>query len=66
MNTLRLTKGTASNDVWYAEHRGPHAREALELFGTHVLPTPWSVTRPASEVITDLERLNPGVGVYCG
>jgi len=47
-----------------AEFLGPKAHEVNDLFGTCVLPTPFTEETPARTVPDDLQRLNPGCDVF--
>ena len=42
--------------VWTVVHSNPQIRR---LFGTYVLPTPWSLERPEADVLDHLRSLNP-------
>ena len=53
-----------SGGQWHAQHLGPYAREVRELFGTTVLPTPFSHICPAEDVLEEIQALNPRTVVY--
>ena len=55
--TIRLYR---EGGMWMAQSSNPRV---LELFGTDRLPTPFSASKPASEVVGEIQRLNPDASV---
>lgn len=61
-DTIRLVKDT---DCWVAVYQGPHREDILSLFGTAILPTPFTRSASAERVREEIQRLNPCVFVEC-
>lgn len=55
-NTILLYR---QGGMWVGEHFGPKAQEVRELFGTTVLPTPFSSIVSPGEVMETVQSLNP-------
>jgi len=53
MYTITLFIG---DGYWQTQHDDP---EVMELFGTDVIPTPFSSSIPKEKVLADLIKLNP-------
>lgn len=56
-NTILLYR---QGGMWVGEHFGPAAQEIRELFGTTILPTPFSAVVSPGEVMETIQDLNPG------
>ena len=50
-------------DSWVVAHyiNGEPDPSVIELFGTHVLPTPYLAGKSGQEVVAKLQSTNPGV-----
>ena len=48
---------------WMAWHKGPHAKEIVDLFGTDTLPTAWTDKADGETVRREIAERNPGVSV---
>lgn len=57
---------STAGGVWTAEHLGDNRRDVEALFGTAILPTPFSEKIPSWEVVAELRRLNPGAVILIG
>lgn len=54
-------------DAWYADFaRTPEADKMRELFGDTKVPTPFTPTYPAADVLRVVARHNPGYDVVIG
>lgn len=53
--TIEIIAGT---DCWMAKYPGD--QEIIELFGTDMLPTAYTLRMPKADVIRNLRPLNPG------
>lgn len=51
---------------WHARYSGPHAREIKNLFGTTILPTPFTPKATFDMVRAELATRNPGVEIVRG
>ena len=61
MKTLRLKKGP---DAWYVDFaETEQAARIRDLFGTTVIPTPFTASADAARVISAVAKLNPGYAV---
>lgn len=58
MKIVTIEKG---HNCWMADFGDDP--EMMELFGTGLIPTPYTLHMPAEEVCTRLEALNPGYTV---
>lgn len=58
MKTITIEKG---EDCWLADFGNDP--EMIELFGTGLIPTPYTLHMPAEEVSKRLEAINPGYTV---
>jgi len=52
------------NGVIHAIHTGPHAARIIELFGTPILPTPFTAAYGLDRAVREIQKLNPDVIVY--
>ena len=53
-----------SNGQWMSDCLGtPQEAEVKALFGTTILPTPWTDQTPGNTVAKELARLNPGYNI---
>ena len=59
-NQMVVFPGT---DGWTIQYRGPHAARIRHLFGSDMLPTPYTLARPRADVVAELQRLNPDVEI---
>lgn len=57
--TLYLQAGN-----WVSRFDGDHGDKVQKLFGTRVVPTPYTDKTLGSSVQAIIGRLNPGVAVY--
>jgi hypothetical protein len=55
MNVKKMTV-FLNGGVWMVHDNAP---EVAELFGTDILPTPFTSLTPASEVLAELKKRNP-------
>jgi hypothetical protein len=60
---LDLIRVSLRGGVWYAQFIGPHAEIIRGLFGTDLIPTPWTGDSDPDEVLADLMARNPGFEV---
>jgi hypothetical protein len=58
-----LIRVSLRGGVWYAQFIGPHAEIIRGLFGTDLIPTPWTGDSDPDEVLADLMARNPGFEV---
>lgn len=49
--------------AWVAMHYREAGVEAVRLFGTNLLPTPYTSATPAADVQARIQALNPGLVV---
>ena len=61
MNRIELSLNAF--DEWQARFVGPHADDVLSLFGTTVLPTPYTKHSKAGDVRQAIADINPGIVV---
>ncbi len=54
------------NGLWHGQHVGPLGDTVRDLFGTGILPTPFSTSVPDGVVLAKVQQLNPGVDVVLG
>jgi len=52
---------TIDNGLWIAIFSGPHAVAVESLFNSAAIPTPYTAATPRSEVLANVQRLNPGI-----
>jgi hypothetical protein len=60
---LNLIRVSLRGGVWMAQFIGPHAEIIRGLFGTDLIPTPWTAAADSAEVLADLQARNPGFEV---
>jgi len=62
---ITLTRGNDGNgnQSWLARHTGAGADDVMALFGTNVLPTPFSASVSPDVVLARIEELNPDAQV---
>ena len=53
-----------NDDVIYAVHTGPHAEQVKKLFGTVIIPTPYTRQYGIARAVAAIQALNPDVVVY--
>lgn len=51
---------------WHARYSGPHAAEIKDLFGTNILPTPFTPQATFDMVRSELASRNPGAVIVRG
>ena len=61
----REIKVVQQDDAWYTEHliEGEPDQQLIKLFGTNVIPTPWSSDSDKSTVMEELTVRNPNSSV---
>ncbi|MCY4580467.1 MAG: hypothetical protein OXD31_15660 [Chloroflexi bacterium] len=61
----REIKVVQQDDAWYTEHLidGEPDQQLIKLFGTNVIPTPWSSDSDKSTVMEELTVRNPNSSV---
>ena len=59
---MNITNGTLEiyieNGVWMVHHGGQVGREVMDLFGTTEIPSPFTKSTSAAQVITELADKN--------
>lgn len=57
----REIKAVQKDDAWYTEHLidGEPDQQLVSLFGTNVIPTPWSSDTDRDKVVEELTVRNP-------
>lgn len=61
--TTIILRNDASAKVWTAETKGYGYHDLIKLFGTSVLPTPFTSSCSADKVREAIQRLNPHADV---
>lgn len=56
MNRIELFK---TNQGWMADFQGPQAEEIRRLFGTSVIPTPFTAQAESANVMANIQSKNP-------
>lgn len=61
----REIKVVRKDDGWFTEHLidGKPDQQLIKLFGTNVIPTPWSSDTDKGSVVEDLTVRNPNSNV---
>ncbi len=62
-NTIVLLK---QGNCWNAHHKGPHARKIMDLFGTPILPLPFTPQADAQFVLDEVSTKNQDINVILG
>lgn len=61
MNRLKIM---AVEGTWAVDFSGDDSREEIErLFGTEIVPTPYTTLTPRERVVAAIQRQNPGCTV---